>query len=569
MPITINVGSYIAFNNIDPVGLVANGSFWHDLAKIQAISDEYAFYNEYADTHGLVFTRLGYVDTDGLDTNETVLFNYGLVADFSTIGAYVPGFNEQGVSDNIFLSGTIFSGGGGKITGWSTGYGTNTNGTLGTAPAHGYGPGYDDWQIVGAANQNQTWTSYSGMSFDQVQFFEAMHQFKLGNTTPMWTLLVNQSYIFNGSDNDDRYQGGNLGDNIYGKGGNDLLMGHGGNDYITGGTGTNTIFGGEGNDTFVSEAGGTNHVDLGAGNDIYILGDGADIINDSGGSADEIVFTGSAYANWKDGLWLGNLSNDFWDPNQFEVWRLDNVNGNLIAFGNGLTVGYTIYGGSATGAAIGDYIEGGGGNDKIFARAGNDFLFGLNGNDLLNGGEGTDKLDGGLGHDTVDYSDRTTSSGLLPTSWSFNLITGVAQLTRSNLTGPSTILETDTFTRIENIYGSQGRNTYYTNDGGTTAATTPFILGGRGHDNLVLKDTTINSLSRQDAPERTLLFSTIWDTSRQPTALSLTQVFWVKSCGPIPSEPTASMLSIQVPEMIGLSARTLRRPWRAEPAMIR
>ncbi|ENW06593.1 beta strand repeat-containing protein [Acinetobacter beijerinckii] len=79
---------------------------------------------------------------------------------------------------------------------------------------------------------------------------------------------------------------------------------------------------------------------------------------------------------------------------------------------------------SVTGHAVGtgavqgnDIIDGGNGDDSIFAQggldtlnggAGNDFLHGGSGNDTLNGGEGLDKLYGDVGDDTLRLTTMTS-----------------------------------------------------------------------------------------------------------------------------------------------------------------
>jgi len=53
----------------------------------------------------------------------------------------------------------------------------------------------------------------------------------------------------------------------------------------------------------------------------------------------------------------------------------------------------------------GDFLNGRGGNDRIYAGGGNDTLYGGSGNDYLRGGPGADFLSGGAGFDYADYRD--------------------------------------------------------------------------------------------------------------------------------------------------------------------
>ncbi len=55
---------------------------------------------------------------------------------------------------------------------------------------------------------------------------------------------------------------------------------------------------------------------------------------------------------------------------------------------------------SLTGTNLGEYLEGGTGNDTLSGLGGNDYLYGNEGNDTLNGGVGNDEMYGGLGNDT-------------------------------------------------------------------------------------------------------------------------------------------------------------------------
>ena len=53
-----------------------------------------------------------------------------------------------------------------------------------------------------------------------------------------------------------------------------------------------------------------------------------------------------------------------------------------------------------TGTADADTLQGGSGNDRVFALAGDDALIGKAGDDLLDGGAGLDTMGGGPGNDT-------------------------------------------------------------------------------------------------------------------------------------------------------------------------
>lgn len=71
------------------------------------------------------------------------------------------------------------------------------------------------------------------------------------------------------------------------------------------------------------------------------------------------------------------------------------ANDYIAAAGNPLNTG-------PTSTSVGDYIDGGNGDDYIFGAAGNDILVGGNGADFINGGTGDDRLAGGAGDDWLD-----------------------------------------------------------------------------------------------------------------------------------------------------------------------
>lgn len=70
-----------------------------------------------------------------------------------------------------------------------------------------------------------------------------------------------------------------------------------------------------------------------------------------------------------------------------------------IAFRKALFAGDDTIKGSSK---VGNYLQGGAGNDKVDGHSGNDGLFGEEGNDTLKGLTGNDELDGGEGNDVLD-----------------------------------------------------------------------------------------------------------------------------------------------------------------------
>ena len=91
--------------------------------------------------------------------------------------------------------------------------------------------------------------------------------------------------------------------------------------------------------------------------------------------------------------------------------------------------------------------------DKLNGTSASDVIYGLGGNDQLTGGAGADHLDGGAGTDTADYR----------FSPSINGIQGVYVDLDLN-TAHYSDAEGDTFTSIENIFGSSYHDTLIGNN---------------------------------------------------------------------------------------------------------
>jgi len=118
-----------------------------------------------------------------------------------------------------------------------------------------------------------------------------------------------------------------------------------------------------------------------------------------------------------------------------------------------------------------DVLAGGGGHDVLVGGKGNDRLSGGRDNDLLIGGEGADLLDGGTGDDTADYSD--SGDGV-----TVDLGAG---------TGKGGDAEGDTLKDVENVIGSGRDDVLIGNDAGNLligGAGNDVLQGGRGDDML-------------------------------------------------------------------------------------
>ncbi|WP_146115832.1 calcium-binding protein, partial [Malikia granosa] len=230
-------------------------------------------------------------------------------------------------------------------------------------------------------------------------------------------------------DNADTLLGGEGHDSLFGEQGNDLLDGGSGNDSLAGGDGADTyLFGtGSGRDTINAsdswyDQPGVAPVDtvrLGAGiapADVKLSRVGGDLVLSLAGSNDSLTVQGYYY----------NYGNDYYGYTRVQLqfadgtlWGIAEIAAQLIHV-DGSPGNDGLYGTVAT-----DSMQGGQGNDWIYAGdnadtllggAGHDSLYGEQGDDLLDGGAGNDWLAGGdgadsyvfgigSGHDTVDASD--------------------------------------------------------------------------------------------------------------------------------------------------------------------
>uniref|UniRef100_UPI003A8D4B66 calcium-binding protein n=1 Tax=Pelagibacterium sp. TaxID=1967288 RepID=UPI003A8D4B66 len=104
-------------------------------------------------------------------------------------------------------------------------------------------------------------------------------------------------------------------------------------------------------------------------------------------------------------------------------------------FGSKSTSGDDLQAGSDLQGGLGDDVlfalgtsaklSGGSGNDQLFGGAGNDSLYGENGNDILVGGVGDDTLDGGTGSNTL-YGDAGNDTLKVASTSNGNLLAGGA-----------------------------------------------------------------------------------------------------------------------------------------------
>ena len=226
--------------------------------------------------------------------------------------------------------------------------------------------------------------------------------------------------LIEGAANNDRLIGGEEHEEIIGGDGDDRLYGQGGHDLLEGGTGKDRLYGGDGNDTLDGGA-GVDILDGGAGDDVLIVdgpeyakgGDGKDrMLTANDGDFSMASFSQSASIEIVDGgdaesRVVGTAANNTLDFRAAELRNISEVDGGL---GND-----RIYASQqddvVKGGAGDDYILGEDGDDVLEGGAGKDRLYGGGGDDVLDGGAGADIMDGGDGDDTLVVDGEDNARG--------------------------------------------------------------------------------------------------------------------------------------------------------------
>jgi Ca2+-binding RTX toxin-like protein len=161
-----------------------------------------------------------------------------------------------------------------------------------------------------------------------------------------------------GNEGDDHLDGGGGDDHVYGNDDNDVIAGGDGNDTLQGGKGSDVIDGGEGQD----------RIDGDFGTSSFYPWDSADTL--SGGGGDDTIYGGGgddsiSGGDGKDYL-VGGLGHDVIDGGE----------------GHDFILGWGEYASFVTSDTESDVLNGGGGDDTIFAGYG----------DSVDGGAGVDRL---------------------------------------------------------------------------------------------------------------------------------------------------------------------------------
>jgi Ca2+-binding RTX toxin-like protein len=192
---------------------------------------------------------------------------------------------------------------------------------------------------------------------------------------------INGQSVYNGTENADRFYGGNDNDTFWGGLGNDIIDGGAGDDVVLGGEGDDIItdFGGA---DFLKGGPGNDAIDGGPGVDIIIGGEGKDFTNGGaninetfGGPGDDFVIAGQGEDavfgdggdDWEEGgdmpdLLIGDSSTLFFDDH--------NRPGHDVLIGQGGDDDYDMEGGDDIGVA-------GPGIEKVAGASGYDWEIGL------------------------------------------------------------------------------------------------------------------------------------------------------------------------------------------------
>jgi Ca2+-binding RTX toxin-like protein len=344
--------------------------------------------------------------------------------------------------------------------------------------------------------------------------------------------------ILDGGDGNDTIRGDSGEDNILGGNGNDIIDGGIDNDFIDGkndddrldgGQGNDTVWGGDQNDRIIDRGAsdGFDTLDGGDGYDILDFSQEASITIDTRVTA--LNFAGNAaWARFEE--YIGTFGNDFIFLNDSDG-RGDVIRGSwgndAIGGGDG---GDTIFGDGDNDYLYGwlgvDILYGGEGNDTLSGEQDVDYLYGGNGIDTLNGGDGNDFLYSEAGNDTINGGAGTADTLYFQTvsnfdggqgflddwGWSISMNAGVAELL--SVSGPSTAIETDTFSNIEAFSGSENYDIFI----GNSAANTFHGNGGDDFFAPQLGNDTVNGGDGED----TLQFMTSGSTFNGDDTIDMT-----------------------------------------------
>ena len=257
----------------------------------------------------------------------------------------------------------------------------------------------------------------------------------------------------------------------------DTLYGNDGADRLEGGLGADSLYGGAGADTIYSD-------------------DGADII-DGGADIDTLLFTGGS-ARVVVNLSTSSITYD--TTNQLAANRVLDSVGHTDTVVN-LTI---------------ENVTGGTGADTFAGSTGNNVLNGSDGNDYFYASIGTDSIIGGNGTDTLDFTNLTTTAGVVSTNFgTFTFSSGGTAYTQ-------------TVSTMENFTGSAQNDTITGNSSANIlngGAGNDTLYGGTGNDTFTLDFSGVDKIYGQGGTDTVMFTGTTSaisaDTNFNPSAAVL------------------------------------------------
>ncbi|MEW6248539.1 MAG: calcium-binding protein [Nitrospirota bacterium] len=326
--------------------------------------------------------------------------------------------------------------------------------------------------------------------------------------------------VINALGGNDVVEAGAGNDTLMGGAGNDTLLGGTGNDVLDGGPDSDRLQGGEGEDTFrfsidgtwtsgfvAKNSGSPGHP--GTGQTVSLNGKqrSFDVFSDEAG-VDTLRGTAG-----DDALALDDAFSPFpgsAGPRVVGIERIEVGDGHDLV---DLTSPIYDYGDVSLDGGVGDDVLwasagndrllGGVGKDHLYGGAGRDLLLGGDGNDILDGGQGADTLIGGLGNDTFIVDDAgevvteaaNEGTDLVKSSITYTLGDHVENLT---LTGTAAI--NGTGNALNNVLtGNSGVNVLAGGAGNDRLkggkGNDTYVFGrGDGRDKIVEKDATAGNI---------------------------------------------------------------------------
>ncbi len=212
-----------------------------------------------------------------------------------------------------------------------------------------------------------------------------------------WNPPGHHSSSIRGTNGNDLLVGTPKNDRMDGRRGDDVIHGLDGNDKIKGSSGDDIIYGGKGNDQ-VDGGRGDDEILGGDGNDTLKGGDGSDLLD--GGAGNDRLEGGK-----DDDILIGGAGNDVLYGNGGSDVLLGG-DGNDVLYGSDKGGGHfpTWFWWLCRPATFEDFLDGGAGNDKLYAAGGND----LANYTLAENIGASDLYDGGKGEDTLQMSLTST-----------------------------------------------------------------------------------------------------------------------------------------------------------------